>query len=504
MSSWNVQYILNLKDRMSAQLKSVMGQTGKLDGAMKGLADNVLFQGGMAASAMLLVNKIKDVTVEFQRLQTVLNVAFGSEAAAGAAFSRIQEFAAKTPFSVGELTDSFVKLKNRGFDPTNEELTKMGDLAASQGKDFGMLTEAILDAQSGEFERLKEFGIKSSKEGNKVTLSFKGVTQEVDNTNEAITRAILNMGAFEGVAGGMEAQSKTLGGQLSNLGDSFDRLLFAAGDLATGGGEGSGGVVGFISKQMDNFGNIISNYGKIWKDVDADPLEKIGETAKNSFEWIAGGIGTIANLGEMVGIGEGYDVSPYISSHDAMIARIDSARNLFRGLNEEQQAFYNQTLNQEQYNKLLERNAQLMGMTVDKFKEYIGLTKQVAETTGPAATSVEGLEKQIKQYRDQQKEATSREEFMKSEKEISKLQSQLGKITGKPTGGGARAGGAGAGATSSTLTSRSPQTFNINITKLVETINTTKPQLNTTDSQTMRQITEALVMAVNDVQTTVQ
>ena len=50
-----------------------------------------------------------------------------------------------------ELTESFIKLKNRGFDPTKEELTQIGDLAASQGKSFDQLTEAILDAQTGEF-----------------------------------------------------------------------------------------------------------------------------------------------------------------------------------------------------------------------------------------------------------------------------------------------------------------------------------------------------------------
>lgn len=32
---------------------------------------------------------------------------------------------------------------------------------------------------TGEFERLKEFGIKASKENDKVKFSFKGVTSEV-------------------------------------------------------------------------------------------------------------------------------------------------------------------------------------------------------------------------------------------------------------------------------------------------------------------------------------
>ena len=61
------------------------------------------------------------------------------------------------------MTQSYITLANRGIKPTKEEIIKLGDLASSQGKDFNQLAEAMLDAQTGEFERLKEFGIKASK-----------------------------------------------------------------------------------------------------------------------------------------------------------------------------------------------------------------------------------------------------------------------------------------------------------------------------------------------------
>ena len=151
------------------------------------------------------------------------------------------------------------------------------------------------------------------------------------------------------------------------------------------------------------------------------------------------------------------------------------------------------------------RVAEVFSITREEFEKYVKVySKNSGAKMAPGVETVSTLEEQITKFKALQKEASTPAEFKAKQKEIDKLQKQVDKITGKPTGGGARAGGAGAGATSSTLTSRSPQTFNINITKLVETINTTKPQLNTTDSQTMRQITEALVMAVNDVQTTVQ
>ena len=47
--------------------------------------------------------------------------------------------------------------------------------------------EAILEAQTGEFERLKEFGIKASKQGDDIKFTFKGVETKVKDSSTAIT-----------------------------------------------------------------------------------------------------------------------------------------------------------------------------------------------------------------------------------------------------------------------------------------------------------------------------
>ena len=166
---------------------------------------------------------------EFERYEAVLKNSLGSSNAAELAMQQIQEIASKTPFSVSELTSSYVKLVNQGFKPTTAEIIKLGDVAASQGKSFDQLTEAIIDAQTGEFERLKEFGIRAQKEGNKVSFTFKEQKTQVDFTNDSIRNYILSLGDLEGVSGNMAAISETLNGKISNLGDSWDRLLNAIG-----------------------------------------------------------------------------------------------------------------------------------------------------------------------------------------------------------------------------------------------------------------------------------
>jgi hypothetical protein len=186
------------------------------------------------AGIVSLGRAILNTSAEFEKYRAVLTNTLGSTALANNALATITDFASKTPFSVAQLTESFVKLANQGFVPSINELRKLGDLASSTGKDFDMLAEAILDAQTGEFERLKEFGIKGKVEGDKVTFAFKGVRTEIDNNAESIRKYIVGLGDMKGVQGAMEAISQTLTGQVSNLGDAWDQMLVALGNNTRG------------------------------------------------------------------------------------------------------------------------------------------------------------------------------------------------------------------------------------------------------------------------------
>lgn len=112
---------------------------------------------------------------------------YGSAERAGAMMMKITDFANKTPFEFGEIADMALKLKNVAG-VTDEQLipslTNLGDIASSQGKPISQAVEAFNDAITGEFERLKEFGIVAKSNGDKVALTFRGQTIEVKKTAE--------------------------------------------------------------------------------------------------------------------------------------------------------------------------------------------------------------------------------------------------------------------------------------------------------------------------------
>lgn len=240
MAKKSQDYIVYLKAN-NADLKRKLADTRsrlkKHNSVMSNLSKQAAgYIGGFFAvsGAISLGRDIIDITGKFQKFSAVLSNTLGSGSAAKAALDDIKEFAAKTPFQVDELTESYIKLANQGFVPTMMQMTRLGDLASSTGKSFDQLAEAIIDAQVGEFERLKEFGVRASKQGDQVKFTFKGVETQVKFTDKAIREYLLSLGQVEGVSGSMAAISETLEGKLSNLQDNFDQLKLKIGEMVAG------------------------------------------------------------------------------------------------------------------------------------------------------------------------------------------------------------------------------------------------------------------------------
>ena len=179
---------------------------------------------GLVTAAMAGFSKLVAVAREFDILNAQLVTATGSAFKAAQAFKSIQDFAARTPFDLAQVTESFVKLKNLGLDPSERALTSYGNTASAMGRSMNQLIEAVADATTNEFERLKEFGIKAKQEGENVSFTFRGMTTTVKKEANAIQGFLIALGENE-FAGAMQERVKTLDGAISNLGDSWDKLF---------------------------------------------------------------------------------------------------------------------------------------------------------------------------------------------------------------------------------------------------------------------------------------
>lgn len=222
--------------KATGALKKLDSQSGKTEGATKSMtAGFVKMAGaiGLVATALSAATKLIDVARSFDVLNASLITVTGSAEAADAAFEQIQEFAATTPFALQEVANAFVKLTAFGLDPTEEAITALGNTASAMGKSLNQTVEALADAATGEFERLKEFGIKAKSEGDRVTFTFRGVATEVGKNAEEIENFVKSIGEVE-FAGAMARRADTLDGAISNLSDTWEKLFLVIAQSGVG------------------------------------------------------------------------------------------------------------------------------------------------------------------------------------------------------------------------------------------------------------------------------
>ena len=182
-------------------------------------AAGLLTRGLATLGVALSAQKIIQVNTEFERLKSQLVTVTGSARNAQVAFDAIEKFATETPFQLSEVVEAFTQLKARGLDPSMEALTAWGDLASSMGRSVGDAIRAVGAATVGEMEALKSFGVQAVQNGDKVSFTFKGMTETVTRDARSIEAYLMRL-AQNNFGGSMERQSKTLGGAFSNLEDA--------------------------------------------------------------------------------------------------------------------------------------------------------------------------------------------------------------------------------------------------------------------------------------------
>jgi phage-related protein len=129
------------------------------------------------------------------------------------------DLANKTPFEGGAMVEASAKLESMGLS-AKSYLSNIVDMAAATNKPLDQATEAFIDAQTGELERLKEFGLKKADIQARANELFAG--QETINSKgqivnqENFNKALLSL-MEERYDGGAEKLAKTTKGMWSTV-----------------------------------------------------------------------------------------------------------------------------------------------------------------------------------------------------------------------------------------------------------------------------------------------
>ena len=207
------ELIVKTVDKSSRSLNNIdgslkkLGRTAKLAGAaLAGIAAGQVARG--------IVNQYR----EFERYRTVLTTFLGSSQKANAELQRLQTLANSLPQDLQDITQAFTVLSRNGIDTSSESLTAFSNIATANAKSFTQLGEAVADALTGEFERLKEFGIKVSRENDGFVARIGDQQVAVAKTSTDLVRQLRSLGEEGGKFGGAAAaNADTLDQSFSNL-----------------------------------------------------------------------------------------------------------------------------------------------------------------------------------------------------------------------------------------------------------------------------------------------
>lgn len=151
--------------------------------------------------------------------RSTLNVVLKDQQKAAKMMAWAVEFANKTPFETDSVVEATVRLQSYGIE-AQKVMMQIGDMAGVMNKDLMQAVEAVADAQTGELERLKEFGITKAMITAKGAELYKNQTI-VNNKGQIVDQQKFNDALFalmeDRFKGGMEIQAKSYKGLMSTI-----------------------------------------------------------------------------------------------------------------------------------------------------------------------------------------------------------------------------------------------------------------------------------------------
>lgn len=225
---------------------------------------------GAGFTAKELINNVVRVRGEFQQLEVAFKTMLGSEEQANTLMGQLVNTAAKTPFDLQGVANGAKQLLAYGTSAkdVNGTLVRLGDIAAGLSIPLGdlvylygttmtqgqLFTQDLRQFQGRGIpladELAKQFGVAKDKVGELVTAGKVGFP-EVQKAIEAMTN---DGGKFGGL---MEAQSKTITGQISNIEDAIATMYNNIGKQSEG----------FINDALSGVSYLVENYETIGKTI---------------------------------------------------------------------------------------------------------------------------------------------------------------------------------------------------------------------------------------------
>lgn len=262
-----------------SEMKKAAADAGAAFVREGGMIDDALTKIAAGVAGAFAVDKIKDFVMEvvnvrgqFQQLEVAFKTMLGSGEKASKLMNQLVRTAATTPFDLQSVAQGAKQLLAYGTaaEDVNDTLIKLGDIAAGLSLPLGDLVYlyGTTVTQGRMFTQdMRQFmgrGIPMAEEIAKVMgvaeQEVAGLVTAGKVTADVFKKAIDGMAAEGGKFGGlMEAQSKTITGQISNIKDAVAMMFNKMGQQSEG----------VINTALSGVSYLVENYQEVGRQIGA-------------------------------------------------------------------------------------------------------------------------------------------------------------------------------------------------------------------------------------------
>lgn len=218
------------KKKLQSMKKDTKSATAGIKESFKSLATS----WGSIVTAIgtgAFVNAIKSSRVELENAVASLSGISGGIAEANTMFDLLQQSARDCIEPFDSLQAAALSIGKYGITPTAENLKALKQIALATGQQMTTAANAFGQVTMGKYEGLEQLGIKALDTGNKLQLTYKGVTQEIDKNTTALEDYIVKLGASNSQA--LDYLQGGMVGALNKLDNAWGDFIreFAAGPI---------------------------------------------------------------------------------------------------------------------------------------------------------------------------------------------------------------------------------------------------------------------------------
>ncbi|MFC2481269.1 MAG: tape measure protein [Capnocytophaga granulosa] len=367
---------------------------------IKGATAYFTFQGASA-----FIKQVIAVRSQFQQLEIAFGTMLKSKEKANALMAQMTDLAAKTPFGLQEVSEGAKRLL--AFQVPAEEVTetlrRMGDVAAGLGVPMGQLIHVYgqVKAQgklmTNDLYQFMNAGIPIIAELSKVVGKSETEIKDMVSAGKIgfpeVQAVIKNMTNEGGLFFNLMAeQSKSLGGQISNLGDSFDQMLNEIGKASEGYISGAIKGVSFLVDNYQTLGKVIAGliatYGTYRTAVLVNIALTKGWAVAAKEDAIAKGIQTIATNAATVAtkaLNAAMKANPYVLVATAVVGLVSAVVLFNKEMTVAEKA-------QKAYNEEQERQKGVLQKEREEYEQLIDVVKDENQSKGKRIEAFQRLQ----------------------------------------------------------------------------------------------------------------